>query len=530
MILSSAVKQFIKLKRDDHRWMKTLTTKELDLAIAALEPKPSLPKKMRDSQKVCFLLGVAYPQFSFWLEMGLGKTLISLVLLDYWFKIGRIKKALVFLRSDKAFPTWEKEFPKFGITVPFMSLEGNSTQKWEALKNFEYGIVLLTYPGTVAMCSTRIKGAKPKKRTRKKKKGLLLDKRKLAELAEGVNAVILDESTAVGSGKSLTHDLNAYLTARVDIRYALAGRPFGRDPTMLWHQQKMIDGGSSLGETLGMFRAALFSAEQNHWGGSIHSKVYKFNKRKTKILTRLMQHRSISYETPEVMDMPKRIQIREYVPFSTESQAHYRRAAKELISSRGDYTECKNLFLRMRQLTSGFIGFKDDESGDKVQISFDTNPKLDRTVEMLQSLRDTRKAVIFYDFTWSARQLVERIRTQLDRDCIWLWSGTKDSRAALKQFSQDTETGFAVVNNRVGAFSLDGLQDVANYVFFYESPVAVIDRDQAEHRVWRPGQLRKVMEYDMVVKNSVDERILEFHKEGRDLMSAIREDPSVLLE
>jgi SNF2 family DNA or RNA helicase len=86
-----------------------------------------------------------------------------------------------------------------------------------------------------------------------------------------------------------------------------------------------------------------------------------------------------------------------------------------------------------------------------------------------------------------------------------------------------------VINNQTGAFSLDGLQ-VANYTYFFESPVSPIDRNQAERRTRRQGQKHKTcFYYDPVVADTVDERILEFHKEGEDIFQALLVDPSKAL-
>lgn len=113
---------------------------------------------------------------------------------------------------------------------------------------------------------------------------------------------------------------------------------------------------------------------------------------------------------------------------------------------------------------------------------------------------------------------------------MWLWSGTKDAQGALRQFQSDPKQRIAVINEKIGAYSLDGLQDKASYLYFYESPISVIDRSQAEKRVVRQGQKQKVFMYDLVVKGTLDRRILQFHKDGGDLLAALRANPKQLLE
>jgi hypothetical protein len=524
VILKSAVKQFLKRPRDDHRWLKGLKKQEVDELIASLEPKPKLWPHLMLHQKISFYLGVAYGSFAYWLDMGSGKTLVALELMKYWYRCGAIKRCIVFVITDKAFPTWETQIERFKIGLPVVALEGSSEHKWEQLEKFKHGIVLVTYAGATAMCSETVQ------RKGKKKANWKLDKGLMNRLCDGAGMLVMDESTRAGNDQSLSHKLCDYLSDRLEYRYALAGRPFGRDPTLLWAQQRLIDEGVSLGETKAIFQEAFFSKVQNPFARSRYVFDYTFRKEMMPKLTEIMQHRSISYEESEFQDVAKVNRIVEPVYLSRTTRKYYDHGVKELAKAKGNFVETKNLFLKLRQMTSGFVGIKDDETGEKASLEFDDNPKLDRLLELIQEVPLDRKAVVFYDYTWSAKKITSALPFLLDIKCIWLWSGTKDFRSELKQFANDSKCRVAVINNKVGAYSLDGLQEVANYLFFYESPVSVIDREQAEKRLNRKGQKRRVWIYDLAVTKSVDMRILAFHKEGKDLMEMVRKNPEGLLE
>ena len=524
MILKSAIKRYLTAPRDDHRWLKELDHRDVDKLINSLYPRPKLHPKMRLHQKVAFYLGVAYPQFCYWLDMGTGKTLLSLELIKYWMQVERFKKAFVFVLSDKAFPTWEAQNREYDIGLPMIALEGSSEEKWNQLRNFDRGIVLSTYMGTLAMCS--IKGIK--KRGNRKVTGLLLVKNMIDELCEDTGVLVLDESTKVGHSTSLLHKMALLMSKNIPIRYALAGRPFGRDPMLMYNQHLIIDRAETFGHKT-FFQQAFFSRSRNHFAKSRYSYNFQFKKKMLPELTRIMQHRSITYAAKECVDLPPVNRIRAPVSFSKESQTYYKEAAKALLGSKGDWQETKNLFLRMRQITSGFLGFKNDDNGERAQIAFSVNPKLDKLQDLIEELPEDRKAIIFYEFTWSAQQISKRLK-ELKLKHVWLWAGTKNSRQAQEQFQEDPECRFMILQNKIGAYSLDGLQKVANYGFIYESPVACIDREQLEHRLIRQGQKWRVFLYDLMVPNSVDERILEFHKEGQDIMEAIRANPKAIFQ
>lgn len=522
MIPSFVVKEYLERELDSHTWVKQLTHKELDKALSQLEPPPDLTPGLRLHQKACVLLGIAHPQFCFWLEMGSGKTLIALELLKYWFKAGKIRRAIVFVTSDKAFDTWERQARRFGLKVPLLALEGSSERRWQQLEEFGEGIVLLPYPGALAMASALIK------KKGKRKNEMALVPAKVKKLQDWAGAIVWDESTRLGSHRSLSWRLASQLRKGAIARYALAGRPFGRDPTMLWPQCYLVDGGATLGDTLGIFRAAFFDEKERYFGGP-YAKDYVFKKSMKDTLNRVVRHRSITYGVDELLDLPKVVPVTELLQIPVETHSYYKRLVQQMIDAKGSWREVNNIFLRMRQLSSGFIGLVDDETGEKAQIVFDENPKLDRLIELLGELPEGRKAVVFHSFTLTGRTIVERVQKELGINPIWLWSGTKDARKELNRFYKDPRCTVAVLNAQLAAMSIDGLQEVANYVFFPESPVGAIDRVQAEKRIVRDGQTRTTFIYDLLVANTVDQRIREYHKSGEDLAKAILRDPNMLL-
>jgi len=520
MIPKFAIEAYLEEPRDDHRWIKKLTHDHLDKALSQLNPPPKPYKDLRLHQKASLYLGIAYPQFAFYIDMGGGKTLVSLELLKYWWGIGRLKRALIFVKSDKAFPTWEKQIKQYNIGIPFTTLEDSSERKWRTLESFGNGLILVAYPGVTRMVTEVVK--------KKNKNKLVIDPNKVQRLANNVQAIVMDESTCVGHHGSLAYKLCEELKETINIRYALAGRPFGRDPLMLWAQQFIIDGGESLGETLGLFRAAFYSEEPHPWTDNEHIKSYSFDKRTMPSLMRLAHHRSISYGESECGDLPKLVPMVETIRLPEEAKAYYKRVVDGIISARGNLQEMKNAFMRMRQLSSGFLGFRDEESGERAEIAFEENPKLDRLLELLDDLPRGRKALVFYDFTFSGRRIHEALKAR-KQSSIWIWSGTKNYKQELAKFQEDPNCEVAVLNNRIGAYSLDGLQ-VANYVMFYESPVSVIDREQAERRARRSGQTRRVFQYDLVVQGTLDQKILDYHSEGASLLEALRANPEDVLK
>jgi hypothetical protein len=521
MISEKAIRRFVEARRDDHRWVKKLTHKEVDKLLAKLDPPPKPHPKMGLHQKVGLYLGIKYGSFAFFYDMGTGKTLLSWELLQYWWDNYQLRRAIIFVTSDKAYSTWERQHKQYKITVPYCTLEGNtSAEKWRTLDRFDEGVIIVHYPGAVAMVSG------PSKR---RKNSLALVPSLVAKFTKRVDAVVYDESTKAANHDSLTFRLCRKASRASQHRYILAGMPFGRNPEPLWPQMFLVDHGETLGETLALWHGAFFSEEQNPYSDNEYHKVYTFKKSKRHVLSDMIQHNSLTYTASECIDLPPVRRIPELIKLPVEIRAYYNELIDEAIAAKGNKRVMKNAFLRMRQLSSGFIGLKDDDTGEKAEVEFDDCPKLERLLDILATLPEGRKALIFYQYTVSGRRIAATLKKELKTKPIWLWSGTKTPSADIDRFIEDPDCQYAVINNQVGAYSLDGLQ-VANYEFFFESPLSVIDRSQAEKRIIRQGQkFSTCFLYDLVVQDTVDERILEFHQEGRDLFKALLTNPSKIL-
>ena len=100
------------------------------------------------------------------------------------------------------------------------------------------------------------------------------------------------------------------------------------------------------------------------------------------------------------------------------------------------------------------------------------------------------------------------------------WLDEREAEAR-RRFLDDPACRVFVMNSEAGGTGNDGLQKVARYMVFYESPTPVITRKQTEKRVHRPGQKERVFIYDLALKRSVDGGILTLLAEGKDLYSSV---------
>lgn len=471
--------------------------------------------RLHRDQKICVSIGMRQPRFAFFNDPGTGKTLISLTLVHEW---DLPVLVLVPNRANKS--EWAREVAKhFPDRLSCLVLEGSSNDKWrqleEGLQDDEADIVIETYAGLTRMACFEDK----------EEERLRPHKRAVDRLTAIFGGLVLDESSEVKGYNTLIFRILKRLSKNMRMVLALSGTPFGRDPTDLWSQMYLVDRGKTLGETLTLFRAAFFNAKDRYWGGV----EYTFNRRKRRQLHDFLANRSIRFKLSEA-EMPKVSYITRKVELSEEAADWYKRATETLYAAgeEGDTMKVKNTFLRMRQLSSGFVGFKNDEDGSRARIEFAENPKLDLLGSIASSIPRDYKVIAFHEFIYSG----DRICAELERREIShsaLRGGTADPTSVLRKFADPAGPQVLVLNHRAGGFGLN-LQN-AGYAIFYESPVSPILRRQTEARIHRShSDYERIVIYDLMALDTFDETIREWHAQGKDLFQAILEGRINLLD
>lgn len=510
MFTKRVLTKFFDRKLKDYRTWKDLTDRQIQDKHDRLPIKPPIWKKLRRDQKICFLIGAETSRFFIMSDPGCGKTLISIALILYFAKLRKNRRVLVLVPRRITKSEWAREIRKHS-DIDYDVLPSSSEGKWACLESTKALIVVETYQGLMSLLCDKVPSKKKAGKNKWKPSEKLIKR-----LMQNIDGLIMDEVTEAKHRAKLPFRICRQISKRVGMVYALSGTPFGRNPEDLWAQMFLVDEGETLGPTLGLFREAFFTKSENGFGGF----DYKIDKTKMGKLNRMLANRSIRY-TADSCDLPKVVPIVKYVPLSHDAEAYYDSTWKKLVAlKRGNVEEMRNEFLRLRQISSGFLGYHDDELGIKAQIEFNGNPKLDLLLSIIETIPKEYKVLVFHDFIFSG-SIISRELEFAGVKHVRLTHKTKNTDQLLKQFDEDDATQIFVLNT-AGAFGLN-LQR-AKYGIYFESPVSVILRQQMTRRFERQYSLHKnIFLYDLIIRNTVDEDILEFHKTGRDLFQAIIE-------
>jgi SNF2 family DNA or RNA helicase len=502
---------FLDRDRRDFRAFLKMPDRKLDALASKLPTLPPIWHGLRTNQKACLIIGARERRFFFMNDTGTGKTLLTIALAEYFYKLGEIDHMLVLVPRRPNKYEWADEIEKHSPNTPYVVLEGSTKNKWQQIEENPDALLFIeSYAGLPYLCTT----LKEKKKAKGNER--VLNLRLAKKLAQFFQGLTTDEAVqgGLGSKDTLPWRICRQLTNdEASIYFTLTGTPFGRDPILVWPQMWLVDRGYSLGENQAIFRSVFYTAQTNPMGAI----EYTYQKKKKRLLHDFLADASIRFEA-DSRDLPRVNSIQKYCMLPGDASTYYEQAKKRFIAAHGNYEEQKNAFLRMRQISSGYCGFWDDEHGTKASLEFDDNPKLDALLTWVQGIDEQYKQIIFYEFTWSGLKIAAELK-KLKIGYAHLYGGTKDAQAEKHRFTQDEDCSVLIMQNSFGV----GLNvQIAKYAAFYEAPVSPITRKQCWRRIERQESTHStVFIADMIMRGTVDERILEFHKEGEDLFKAI---------
>lgn len=497
---------------------RTLMAAVYDQTGLSFQPAKTPPRGKHQVEGVAFALYLRTALLFY--SMRLGKTWISLNWAEHLRRAGiwHTHKGLVIVHAPIALDVWRTEAPKHcNLKVQIVH-----TKLDEFIKALESDCDLVVVPWSgLQQIFAEKRAVKVHKLVNKKSKFVQQNKVQpnfaMVNLAaEAFSLVIIDEIHRAKNKSTLRFKIAMGLTRLCELRLGLTGTPFGRSPFDLWAQSFLIDRGRALGINYNFFREA-FGKEVEGLNGKVE---FKFDESKEALLRARMDSLALSYDRSEVHDvniMTGEIDLH----MTGEQRAAYERAIDRIIKiSHTETTEIQTSFVRLRQISSGYLPFIDNSGVERV-MTFPHNPKIEWLTDFFETQPEVQ-IVIFHEFIRSG-QLICAALTEANVAHSWLYGGTPNTADVLNRFASG-RSRVLVANTVKGGMSID--LPNADYIIFFESPTSPVIRQQAEARPMSRGS--KMLIVDDMVTSGVERKILSFIKEGRDLLASIVHDRRTL--
>lgn len=506
LISRREVQRYLDREMESHGWLKRAPREDLVAACRDMRVRPVFKTAPWLHQLVCFHLAMCYPRFFFLLDMGLGKTKVILDVLTQLIREKRVKRALVCVPRQINIDGWGEAALEHSELEPGLVMVENIEAKREALLRPTGELTVIDYQGLILAASKKGKSGKGK---------LVKDPAFIKKLSQVYQLLDLDESHKVGNPDSLWFSVIRDLADQMEFCYGNTGTIAAREMLAIWAQYRVVDGGSTFGEGVGLFKSAFFTSSIDGFKGE----VLTFDRSKARRLHQMMNNRAIRYDYAEIpeLDMPAMVCRRRTMRMGEEQRDHYLLAMQNLINAGGELKETKAQWFRMRQITSGYVQWSDDLGTHEQVFSF--NPKL-LELERLVDEAGGQKLVVSCEYTRTGALICEML-TRLGVGHAWLYGGSRDPVAVKRKFLSDPGCQVLVMNSDAGGTGVDSLQNVSRYLILYETPTNPTPRSQVVKRLHRPGQRQRTFIIDLTIERSVDVGILDRLAEGQDLFEEV---------
>lgn len=225
-------------------------------------------------------------------------------------------------------------------------------------------------------------------------------------------------------------------------------------------------------------------------------------------LREIIEPHTVFKRKEDCLDLPPKVYERVYVEFNKEQKRIYQELTS-LLLSRYDDVELSvankvSLTLRLMQICGGFFPSPELK---RPKLIGEKNTKIEVLRHDLEEIGDER-VIIWAHFVAEIEMITTVISEAFPHWRVESYYGKTDKikRRVLVQEFQRGDIKVLICNQQTASFGLN-LQR-SNLQYFYSNTYSLEHRVQAEDRSHRAGQRWPVVYKDLIIKNTVEERVL----------------------
>ena len=403
-------------------------------------------------------------------DMGLGKTLQAIALLAKIHEKKR-RRSLVIMPKSLIY-NWENEIARFtpqlkigvyyGINRDFKSLE-------------DVQVILTTY-GTV----------------RNDIENLMKHKFEI---------IVLDESQNIKNINSQT--TKAVLLLNAKKRIALSGTPIENNLLELYSLFRFLN--PSMFGTVQMFTNNYIVPIQKYSDTStikeLRKKIYPFLLRRVK---------------KEVLkDLPDKIEKLIYVDMNDEHRKYYEERRKyfySMLEKNNTVNGEVDKFFVLQAINELRHIVSSPEIDDRKIISSKKEVLMENIIEAIEN---GHKVLVFVNYLSSIERICESLKENKIK-FLKMTGQTKDRQSLVDKFQNDSRYKAFVMTLKTGGVGLNLVS--ADTIFIYDPWWNKTVENQAIDRAYRLGQDKTVFAYKMIMKNTIEEKILKLQEMKNKLL------------
>jgi len=227
----------------------------------------------------------------------------------------------------------------------------------------------------------------------------------------------------------------------------------------------------------------------------------------------------------DCLDLPDKLYQIEYVELSGNQRRVYNEVKEGILTEfKGAEMTTQHLLtqlLRLQQVTGGF--FSSDE-GIVMDID-ELSPKLERTREIVEGLSADASIIIWARFTAEIEALAKLLEEH--NPVLYYGAISSDERERGLDRFRKRETRVFIGNQSAGGIGLNLTE--ANYMLYYSNTFSLEDRLQSEDRAHRIGQKKNVNYIDLISPATLDEKVHDALREKKNISDVVLQEKSSFL-
>ncbi|MBR6045743.1 MAG: DEAD/DEAH box helicase [Ruminococcus sp.] len=415
---------------------------------------------------------IELPNIALFLEMGLGKTAITLdAIRELRYNYFQAGKVLIIAPKKVAESTWESEAAKWqelaGLT--FSRVLGTAVQRVDALRR-PADIYLINRENTQWLVDY-YKRAWP------------------------FDMVVIDESSSFKSHKAKRFKALKLVRSRIRRMVLLTGTPSPKSLIDLWAQLYLLDEGKRLGRTISSYRDTYFVPDKRN-----QTTIFSYAPREgaDKEIYNRISDICISMRSADYLELPELIYDDVPVMLDEKATRIYKKLERETLLQIDDDTAITAgtaavLTNKLLQLCNGAVY---DEQGAVIELQ---ECKLEALIETIEQLGDEH-AMVCYNFKHDKDRILRALSGSGKR--VAVYEGPQQEQAW-----NAGDIDLLLVQPASCGYGLN-LQAGGHHIIWFGLTWSLELYQQTNKRLHRQGQDHPVIVHHLIVQGGVDEDVL----------------------
>lgn len=412
-------------------------------------------------------------------DMGLGKTLQVITMLAGWKEKG---KTLIVCPASLVY-NWNSEIEKFMPSLPHRMIQGTPGVRKKLIESASDNEILLTSYQTL---------------------------QKDIELYEDVqfSAQIIDEAQNIKNPMTITS--KAVKLTHADYKIALTGTPIENRLSELW---SIFD----------YMMPGFFGSYESFRKTYERPIVKEGNEEASERLNQMISPFILRRLKKDVLkDLPEKMEEVYYAPLEGEQKKLYEAEVQKLrlvLAKQSDADFSKNKIVVLSELTK--LRQLCCNPGLLYEDYKKNSAKTDMCLDLItNAVEGGHKVLIFSQFTSMLDQLSLLLRKKNVAHFLLKGSTQQKYRANMvEEFQNDDRVKVFLISLKAGGTGLN--LTAADIVIHYDPWWNTAAENQASDRAYRIGQTNDVTVYKLIMKDTIEERIIELQKEKNALAEKV---------